>query len=223
MKRLLEVCTGNLQSVIEAVKGGAERIELCSALSLDGLTPSLGLLKTVRRLYPALKIHVLIRPREGDFVYTDEEVRIMEEDIKASLPYADGIVVGALDTEGLIDMETTRRLVEAAEDKPVTFHRAFDVCQSPSEALEQIIQLGCRRILTSGQQPKAEQGITLLRQLQQQAGDRLIIMPGGGVNESNARLILDQTGCMEIHGSCSGGCGTTSAESVSRVKAIICE
>lgn len=222
MKRLLEVCTGNLQSVIAASEAGAERIELCSALSLDGLTPSLGLLKTVRQLYPALKIHVLIRPREGNFIYTEKEVRIMEEDIKVSLPYADGIVIGALDTEGNIDMETTRRLVEASEDKPVTFHRAFDVCRNPQEALEQIIQLGCKRILTSGQQPKAEQGIALLKELQQQAGDRLIILPGGGVNEKNARLILDQTGCMEIHGSASGDNGVTSADTVRQILATIC-
>lgn len=222
MKRLLEVCTGNLQSVIAAAEAGAERIELCSALSLDGLTPSLGLLKTVRQLYPALKIHVLIRPREGNFIYTEKEVRIMEEDIKVSLPYADGIVIGALDTEGNIDMETTRRLVEASEDKPVTFHRAFDVCRNPQEALEQIIQLGCKRILTSGQQPKAEQGIALLKELQQQAGDRLIILPGGDVNEKNARLILDQTGCMEIHGSASGDNGVTSADTVRQILATIC-
>lgn len=222
MKRLLEVCTGNLQSVIAAAEAGAERIELCSALSLDGLTPSLGLLKTVRQLYPALKIHVLIRPREGNFIYTEKEVRIMEEDIKASLPYADGIVIGALDTEGNIDMEATRRLVEASEDKPVTFHRAFDVCQNPQKALEQIIRLGCKRILTSGQQPKAEQGIALLKALQQQAGDRLIILPGGGVNDKNARLILDQTGCMEIHGSASGDNGVTSADTVRQILATIC-
>ena len=222
MKRLLEVCTGNLQSVMAAVEGGAERIELCSALSLDGLTPSLGLLKTVRTLYPTLKIHVLIRPREGDFVYTEEEVRIMEEDIKASLPYADGIVIGALDQEGNIDLEATHRLVAAAQGKPVTFHRAFDVCRDPQTALEQVIGIGCRRILTSGQQPKAQQGIPLLKELQQQAGDRLIILPGGGVNEKNARLILDQTGCMEIHGSASGGNGVTSADTVRQILATIC-
>lgn len=223
MKRLLEVCTGSLQSVMAAVEGGAERIELCSALSLDGLTPSLGLLKTIRSMYPKLKIHVLIRPREGDFVYSEEEVRIMEEDIKVSLPYADGIVIGALDAEGNIDIETTRRLVAASEGKPVTFHRAFDVCRDPSTALEQIISLGCQRILTSGQRPKAVQGVSLLKALQQQAGDRLIIMPGGGVNTENARLIIDQTGCKEIHGSCSAGSGITSAEAVSIVKATICE
>ena len=151
----------------------------------------------------------------------DPATGLMAEDIKASLPYADGIVIGALDAEKDIDIEATRRLVEASEDKPVTFHRAFDVCRDPLTALEQIINSGCRRILTSGQQPKAEQGIDLLKQLQQQAGDRLIILPGGGVNDRNARLILDQTGCMEIHGSCSDGSGTTSAESVKRILATI--
>ena len=221
MKRLLEVCTGNLQSVMAAAEAGAERIELCSALSLDGLTPSIGLLKTVRRLYPDMKIHVLIRPREGNFVYTEEEVRIMEDDITAALPYADGIVIGALDQHGNIAIEATRRLIAASQGKPVTFHRAFDVCRDPLTALEQIISMGCKRILTSGQQPKAEQGITLLQKLQQQAGDRLIILPGGGVNDKNARLILDQTGCMEIHGSASGGNGVTSVETVRRILATI--
>lgn len=220
--KLFEVCTGNFQSVTAAVEGGASRIELCSALPLDGLTPSLGLLKAVRELYPTLTIHVLIRPREGDFVYTEEEVRIMEADIRASLSYADGIVIGALDAEGSIDEAATRRLVEASEGKPVTFHRAFDVCRDPMKALEQIIGLGCKRILTSGQQPKAAEGIGLLKALQQQAGDRLIILPGGGVNESNARLILDQTGCMEIHGSASGGQGVTSADAVRKIIATIC-
>lgn len=220
MKRLLEVCTGNLQSVMAAVEGGAERIELCSALSLDGLTPSLGLLKTIRTLYPTLKIHVLIRPREGNFVYTEEEVRIMEEDIRASLPYADGIVIGALTPERDVDIKNTRRLVAASGNKPVTFHRAFDICREPMTALEQIIGLGCRRILTSGQQPTAEHGIALLRQLQERAGERLIILPGGGVNKENARLILEQTGCMEIHGSLSKE-GVTSAEIVKAVLSTI--
>ena len=105
--------------------------------------------------------------------------------------------------------------------KPVTFHRAFDVCKDPLGALEKIIEMGCQRILTSGQQPNAEQGIALLRQLQQLAGDRLIILPGGGVNEKNARLILDQTGCIEIHGSLSAGSGITSTKRVKTVLATI--
>ena len=219
-KSVLEVCTGNLQSVIAAVEGGAERIELCSALSLDGLTPSIGLLKYVRTHFPQLKIHVLIRSREGDFVYDKADLETMLTDIREAVPYADGIVCGALTKEGEIDIEALRLMVEASGEKPFTFHRAFDRCRNPKEALEQIIEAGCKRILTSGQQPTAEQGIPLLRELNEQAAGRLIIMPGGGVNEKNARLILDQTGCIEIHGSCSND-GVTSAERVSQVKAII--
>ena len=221
MKRLLEVCTGNLASVIAAVEGGAERIELCSALSLDGLTPSIGLLKYVRKTFPELKIHVLIRSCEGGFVYSKDDLETMLLDIHEASAYADGIVCGALTPEGDIDTEALRLMVEASEGKPFTFHRAFDKCRNPQEALEQMIDAGCKRILTSGQQPSAEQGIPLLHKLNKQADGRIIIMPGGGVNEKNARLILDQTGCMEIHGSCSSGSGVTSAERVSQVKAII--
>jgi copper homeostasis protein len=221
MKRLLEVCTGNLASVIAAVKGGAERIELCSALSLDGLTPSIGLLKYVRQTYPQLKIHVLIRSCEGGFVYSKDDLETMLLDIHEASAYADGIVCGALTPDGDIDTEALRLMVEASEGKPFTFHRAFDKCRNPQEALEQMINAGCKRILTSGQQPSAEQGIPLLHELNKQADGRIIIMPGGGVNEKNARLILDQTGCIEIHGSCSSGSGVTSAERVSQVKAII--
>lgn len=221
MKRLFEVCTGNLASVIAAVEGGAERIELCSALSLDGLTPSIGLLKYVRQTFPELKIHVLIRSCEGGFVYTKDDLDTMLLDIHEASSYADGIVCGALTQEGDIDTEALRLMVETSEGKPFTFHRAFDRCRNPQEALEQIIEAGCKRILTSGQQPTAEQGIPLLHELNKQANGRIIIMPGGGVNEKNARLILDQTGCIEIHGSCSSGSGVTSAERVQQVKAII--
>ena len=221
MKRLFEVCTGNLASVIAAVEGGAERIELCSALSLDGLTPSIGLLKYVRQTFPLLKIHVLIRSCEGGFVYTKDDLDTMLLDIHEASSYADGIVCGALTHEGDIDTEALRLMVETSEGKPFTFHRAFDKCRNPQEALEQIIDAGCKRILTSGQQPTAEQGIPLLHELNKQANGRIIIMPGGGVNEKNARLILDQTGCIEIHGSCSSGSGVTSAERVQQVKAII--
>ena len=215
--RLLEVCTGSLSSVVAAVEGGARRIELCQALSLDGLTPSIGVLSLVRELYPELTIHVLIRVREGDFVYDRREVRLMERDIRAALPYADGIVVGALTRGGDVDMAAMGCLVQAAEGRPVTFHRAFDVCRDPLVALEQIIGLGCRRILTSGQQPTALQGIPLLRQLRDLSDGRLIIMPGGGVNINNARQILDQVGTSEIHGSCSAGTGQTDAASVRQI------
>lgn len=221
MKRILEVCTGNLASVIAAVKGGAERIELCSALPLGGVTPSIGMMKWIRDTYPQLKIQVLIRSREGNFVYDKADLETMMIDIRQSLPYADGIVCGALTADGDIDTEALKRMIEAAEGKPFTFHRAFDRCSNPKLALEQIIESGSARILTSGQQSSAENGIPLLRQLVEQAAGRIIIMPGGGVSERNARLIVDQTGCTEIHGSFSAGSGVTSAEAVRFVKSTI--
>ncbi len=220
-RRILEVCTASLGSVEAAVEGGAERVELCSALSLDGLTPSVGLLQYVRQRFPQLKIHVLIRPREGDFVYSPSELRVMAMDIAAAVPFADGIVGGVLTAEGDVDIAATSMLVRQAQGLPFTFHRAFDRCRRPLVALEQVIVAGCRRVLTSGQAPSAAGGIGLLRQLRDLAGDRLIVMPGGGVSEDNARLILDQTGCQEIHGSCSGGTGLTSAERVKAVRLAI--
>lgn len=199
--RILEVCCGDLESALAAARGGAQRVELCSALSADGLTPSLGLIEAVRRI-PDLRLHVLIRPREGDFVYTDEEFLVMEEDIrKARLAGADGVVIGALTADGDIDVEHCRPLVIAAEGMQVTFHRAFDQCRDPQNALEQIIDMGCTRLLTSGQAHSAQAGIPLLKELVRQAGHRLIILPGAGVNEHNARTILDSTGATEIHGS----------------------
>lgn len=221
MKPLLEVCTGSLASVEAAVAGGAERIELCAALSLDGLTPSLGTIRLVHQRWPQLRTHVLIRPREGDFVYSQAELRAMAFDIEAAKPYVDGFVSGALTPEGDIDMMATEVLVRQSGDKPFTFHRAFDRCRQPLVALEQLIRLGCSRILTSGQQPSALAGIDLLRRLNDLSAGRIIIMPGGGVNAENARLILDQTGCCEIHGSCSGGSGVTLAGQVRAVRAII--
>ncbi len=191
---ILEVCTGSLQSVINAVKGGAQRIELCSALSLDGLTPSLGLIKTVRTLFPELTIHVLIRVREGDFCYTEEEVKAMETDIKAVLPYADAIVCGALNTDGDIDIATTHRLIDACEGKPFTFHRAFDVCRNPLKALDELAALHCTRVLTSGQAPTAEAGIPALKEYIKHTEGRMTILPGGGVTPLNAKKILAETG-----------------------------
>ena len=223
MKRTLEVCTGNMASVIAAAEGGAERIELCTALALGGVTPTIGMMKWIRQQYPQLKIQVLIRSREGNFVYDKADLEAMLTDIRESLPYADGIVCGALTADGDIDVKALKLMMETSEDKPFTFHRAFDRCRDPKQALEQIIEAGCARILTSGHQPSAEQGIPLLRELVQQAADRLIIMPGGGVTTKNARLIIDQTGCKEIHGSFSAGSGVTSADDVKYVLSTIGE
>ena len=221
MKRMLEVCTDSLQSVRNAVEGGAERIELCSALQLGGLTPSIGLLQTVRQLFPRLTVHVLIRPCPGNFSYDRQEILLMERDIRAVLPYADGIVTGVLTEQGDVDMLAMECLVKSSEGRPVTFHRAFDQCRDPLVALEQIVALGCRRISTSGQAPSAEQGVELLRRLSDLAGDRLIIMPGGGVNPLNASRLLDEVHTSEIHGSCSCGTGVTDAETVRRILATI--
>lgn len=216
MSYIFEACTANMASVEEAVLGGAERIELCTALPLGGLTPSLGMLKTVRQHFSPLTIHVLIRPREGNFVYREDEMKVMVRDIEDALPYADGIVCGALLPNGDIDMDAMRRLVSAANGKPITFHRAFDVCRDPIMALEQMIDLGCHRLLTSGQQPTALEGVPLIRQLQSLAAGRIIIMPGSGVNERNVRQIIDQTGVSEIHGSASVN-GITNRETVRKI------
>lgn len=201
MKRLLEVCAGSLRSALAAAESGADRIELCSALSLGGLTPSIGLVETVRKQCSSLRIHVLIRPHEHDFVYSPEEIDAMTADIRAMQPYADGFVSGALTEAGDVDVDATCRLREACDGKPFTFHRAFDVCREPSAALGQLIRIGCTRLLTSGQQPSACQGVDLIRRLVTESAGRIIVMPGAGVSSRNAEWILRQTGAMEIHGS----------------------
>lgn len=199
--RIVEVCAGDIQSAQAAAQGGAQRIELCAALELDGLTPSAGLIEAARAL-PNIKLHVLIRPREGNFVYDAHEIEIMRNDILlAKRLGADGVVIGALTKDRDIDVKTCQYLMEAAQGMQVTFHRAFDQCSNPQKALEEIIALGCNRILTSGQQATADAGIPLLKQLVEQAKGRIIIMPGAGVNAGNAWHILHETGATEIHGS----------------------
>lgn len=198
--RKLEVCCADLQSLYAAIKGGAHRVELCQALSLDGLTPSAGMIRMA--VESGITVHVLIRPREGDFVYSQEELACMINDIRVARELgAHGVVIGALDSEGNIDVEMCRKMVAAAEGMHVTFHRAFDVCRDPLEAILKIMDLGCDRLLTSGQAASAEQGIPLIKQLVELCGDRLTIMPGAGVNTSNAANILNETGAIEIHGS----------------------
>ena len=159
----LEVCCADLQSVQAAVEGGAYRIELCQALEIDGLTPSEVMMELAIDM--KIPVQVLIRPREGNFVYNEDEVQSMLKDIRlAKRLGANGVVIGALRPNGSIDEETVHRLVDEAEGLSITFHRAFDVCAKPLEALERIISFGCHRLLTSGQAPTAEQGIPLLKQ-----------------------------------------------------------
>lgn len=198
---ILEVCCGDLMSVIAAKEGGAQRIELCSALSEGGLTPSAALIAESLKARIA-KVHVLIRPRNGDFLYTDEEVRLMEADIAAAVRAgADGIVIGALTPDGDVDIAACRRLVDAAGTASVTFHRAFDLCRDPWKSLEDVIALGCDRILTSGLAPTALEGIPTLRRLNDIAAGRITILAGGGINAGNARRIMDETGITELHAS----------------------
>lgn len=196
----LEICTGSIESVLAAKAGGAQRVELCSALAEGGVTPSAGLMREARKV--GITMNVLIRPRGGDFLYTEEEVRIMEEDIRlASELGADGIVVGALTKDGNVDMEVCRRLIKAAGNLDITFHRAFDMVCDADKALEDVISLGCKRILTSGLMPSAEEGIDMLRHLVDKAAGRISIMPGAGVCPENAGKIIMCTGATEIHAS----------------------
>lgn len=267
---LLEVCCGNLESVDAAVAGGARRIELCADLEADGLTPPVAWLREVKARHPSLIVHVLVRPRAGDFVYSPEEAsemaRQVEEALEAS---ADGIVIGGLTSSRDIDLPLMERLVglvdsfnlasellqsdlcHAANDGhffpdgglphpdidvplpyfglslpasarrvSLTFHRAFDRCRRPFEALEQIIGLGFDRILTSGQAPTAVEGADLLRELRKRAAGRIGILPGGGVTPHNAARLLSLTGCAELHASASShlhGKKVTSAETVSAI------
>lgn len=199
----LEICAGSYNSALAAWRAGAERLELCSGLKEGGVTPSFGLLKAVMAL-PNICKHILIRPRGGDFLYTSAERDIIIDDIKAARDAgADGVVVGALRADGRVDTDSMARFMEAAGNMSVTFHRAFDVCQSPFEALETIISLGCSRILTSGQAASAAEGIPMLKELVAQSAGRIVIMPGCGVNAGNVTDILQQTGATEIHASAS--------------------
>jgi copper homeostasis protein len=196
---LLEICANSVKSCIEAQKGGAYRVELCAGIPEGGTTPSYGDIVLARELLK-IKLNVIIRPRGGDFLYNDLEHKIMLKDIEnAGRLGVDGVVIGCLNPEGDIDMKRNKELIDAAGDMSITFHRAFDMCRDPYDALEKIIELGCDRILTSGQQPKAVEGINLLKELVERAGDRIIIMPGSGVNADNILHLARETGAIEFH------------------------
>lgn len=194
-----EICANSVESCIAAQNGGADRVELCSGISEGGTTPSYGEIAVARESL-RIKLHVIIRPRGGDFLYNETETRIMEHDIlQAKKLGADGVVFGCLTADGEIDIPLCKRLLTAAQGLSVTFHRAFDQCVNPLKALEQLIDLGFHRILTSGQQPTAEEGISLIKQLVQQANNRIIILPGSGINERNIAKIASETGASEFH------------------------
>jgi len=196
---VFEFCIDSVESAIAAAQGGASRVELCDNLVEGGTTPSAGTIALARKNVD-IDINVIIRPRGGDFYYSDVEFAVMKYDIQqAKQLSANGVVIGLLNPDGSIDLARTRELVEFARPLSVTFHRAFDMCRDPYEALEQLIDLGVDRILTSGQEPSVLEGLDLITDLVQKAGDRIIIMPGGGITERNIGKIVAQSGVKEVH------------------------
>ena len=190
----LEICVDSLASARAAERGGAQRVELCSALSEGGLTPSLGLIRAVRQ-HLKIGVHVMIRPRAGDFVYRADEIAIMRDDLRlAAEAGADGVVLGLLTADGEVDLQHTREMVQQAHPLQVTFHRAIDVSRDLPKTLEEIISTGAHRILTSGGEPKALQGSSRIRQLITQAAGRIEIMIGSGVRLDTITSLCDALG-----------------------------
>lgn len=199
---LLEICTNSYQSAKNAQDVGAHRIELCQELSVGGITPSYGLLKQVVENLN-ISVFVLIRPRGGNFVYSDDEFEVMKHNIQLCKNLGcNGIVSGVLNADKTMDLKRTKELVELSKPLPFTFHRAFDEVINPKEALEQLIDLGVRRVLTSGQESSAEKGLDLLKELNKIANNRIIILAGAGVNDKNASK-FKTIGLQEIHTSAS--------------------
>ncbi len=196
---LLEICCGSIDDAIQSQKGGANRVELCSALFLGGLTPSIGTIQEAKR---RLKIPVIamVRPRGGGFCYTEAEFATMEVDSKAAIDSgADGVVFGILKANGRIDQRRTEHIRRIIGERQAVFHRAFDVTPDPFQALDQLIDLGITRILTSGQKDTAPEGVELIAKLVERAGKRIEILPGGGIRPYNVHDIVRRTRCRQIH------------------------
>ncbi len=199
MKFKLEICVDTVESAIAAQEAGADRVELCDNLTEGGTTPGPGTIASARSNL-TIAINVIIRPRGGDFLYTDLEYDIMRRDIEYCGELGiDGIVLGMLRSNGEIDIERTARLIELAQPMSATFHRAFDMCPDPMKGLEDVINAGADRLLTSGQKDKAADGIELISELVKKAGNRIIIMPGSGINNSNISMIARTSGAGEFH------------------------
>lgn len=198
---LLEICVDSVETAVAAERGGAQRVELCSDLAEGGITPSAGLIALVRRRI-AIDLFVMIRPRGGDFYYSDHEREVMSEDIRqARAAGADGFILGLLDDQALVDVERTRELVELAHPLPVTFHRAIDMTPDPQAALEDVIATGARRVLTSGGAPKVTRALATVARMQEAARDRITIMAGGGITPTTIHAVADGTGVREFHAS----------------------
>ena len=197
----LEICIDSVESAIAAERGGAKRVELCSDLLEGGITPGAGLIASVRRRI-AFGLYVMIRPRGGDFYYTDLEFEVMKEEIDHARSLgADGVVLGLLDRQGRVDVARTRKLVELAAPMPVTFHRAIDMTPDMPAAFEDVLSTGTSRILTSGGAPSAMQGMVEIARMVEAASDRIAIMPGGGITPENIAVIAQATGASEFHSS----------------------
>ena len=197
----LEICIDSVESAIAAELGGAQRVELCSDLLEGGITPSAGLIASVRRNI-GIGLWVMIRPRGGDFCYTDREFELIHEDVAhARALGADGLVLGVLDVHACVDVVRTRQLVEMAGPLPVTFHRAIDMTPDMSVALEDIISTGATRVLTSGGAKDAASGMSQINRMAEAAKERIAIMPGGGITVDNIVAIAEGTGATEFHAS----------------------
>ena len=204
VKYIIEIATSDFQTTRSAVEGGADRVELCANLYEGGTTASYATIKKCREAF-AVSLFPIIRPRGGDFLYTKDEFEIMLQDVQLCKQLGcDGVVIGLLNMDGRIDMARTVKLVEAAYPLGVTFHRAFDRCREPFEAMEQLIEIGCERVLTSGQQPNVTDGVELVAELNKKAGGRIIIMPGSGLRKENIKMLAERTGCTEFHSSLRG-------------------
>lgn len=202
MQYILEVCADSAENALVAQSAGAQRIEFCASLPEGGTTPSPAQIKIARERLK-IKLYVLVRPRGGDFLYTDMEFEIMKSDIHfCGETGCDGVVIGMLNPDGTVDRKRNRELVEIAHQygMGVTFHRAFDRSNDLSQAMEDIINLGCERILTSGGYDTAIEGAEIIRQLIEKAAGRIIIMPGSGVSPENAVELIRRTGLIEFHG-----------------------
>lgn len=195
----LEICVDSVQSAIAAERGGAQRIELCDNLLDGGTTPSAGMIEMTRK-HIDIGLHVLIRPRRGDFLYSSIEFEVMKRDIEiAKIMGANGFVLGLLKADGNVDMERTNELVALSRPMSVTFHRAFDLAPDPLKALDDLMELGVDRLLTSGQKKSAYLGLDLITELVKKAGEKLIILPGGGISEGNIREIVKKARVTECH------------------------
>nr|WP_319555679.1 copper homeostasis protein CutC [uncultured Vibrio sp.] len=197
----LEVCIDNIESLHYAISGGATRIELCSSLALGGLTPSYGFMQQAAKL-STVPVYAMIRPRQGDFLYHQQEIEVMRSDIEAAYQAGlNGVVLGVLTQDGDIHIQYATALCELAQalGLGITFHRAFDQCRNAEQALEDVISLGCERILTSGQAPSAPIGSDVIKSLVEQANGRIHIMAGAGINAENVRALVGKTQVREVH------------------------